>query len=83
MVPPNFFSALQASVWSKNKGWGPPLDLPLNTNIEEEEGQQSTSISEIAITGAVDFFLIVFLNNYAWEMKREFDAISHHESPTA
>ena len=55
----SFFSALQASVWSKNKG-GPPLDLPLNTNIEEEEGQQSTSISEIVMTGAVDFFLIIF-----------------------
>ena len=31
------------------------------------------------MTGAVDFFLIVFLNTYAWEMKREFDVISHHE----
>ena len=77
-VPPNFFSALLASVWSKNKG-GPPLDLPLNTNIEEEEGQQSTSILEIVMTAAVDFFLIIFLNNYACEMKREFDVISHHE----
>ena len=40
---------------------------------EEEEGQKSTSISEIVMTGVVDFFLIIFLNNYACEMRREFD----------
>ena len=28
-VSPKNFSALRASVWSKNKGGGPPLDLPL------------------------------------------------------
>ena len=31
------------------------------------------------MTGVVDFFLIIFLYNYACEMKREFDVISHHE----
>ena len=51
-VAPNIFSVLRALVWSKNTGGGgggSPLDPPLNTNIEEEEGQQSTSISAITV----------------------------------
>ena len=31
-VPPKKFSALRASVWSKNKGGGPPLDPLLVLN---------------------------------------------------
>ena len=50
-VAPNIFSVFRALVWSKNTGGGggSPLDPPLNTNIEEEEGQQSTSISAITV----------------------------------
>ena len=53
----------------KIKGGSP---APLNTNIEEEEGQQSASISAIIMTGVEDFsFQIIFFNNYACEMIRD------------
>ena len=38
-VSKQFFSALQASVWSKNKrGWGAPLDPPLRVVKKDDNG---------------------------------------------
>ena len=42
-LPPNFFSALRASVWSKNKGGrAPPLDPPLDSFVTADDKARTT-----------------------------------------